>query len=137
MRTLLLLVCCVVSVGCASKPSTIGSADSQITVGQRYVLQIPTIQTARRGYIDALIDYGKPFERLSPYDDFDPYSRRPLREVPTGSIVLVSEIAIHPNGFVAVYGEVESEDREEVDLSPLIGGRSFEPAKVRKYLKPK
>src|SRR5262249_48229941 len=122
------LACCIAAlclVGCATTPRQIGSGETHLTVGQKYVLKRDAILLERRGLIESLENPDHTFADYKPYRDYDPYSVRPIAVLPAGTMLAVKKIRMFKGDRFDVEGEI---------LSGKYKGQSANPYDVAKGL---
>jgi hypothetical protein len=146
-------------IGCSTTRSKLGSGDSQLVVGKKYVLRRDAILLERRGSIASIENPDYKLENYQPYKNYDPYSIRPRGVLPAGTILQVKRIRKFKNDSFDVEGEILSGEYKRQPVSAyaaakgvtigdwpptgmvmmenLCGGRSFDPTRLPRNLSEK
>ena len=146
-------------VGCSTNRSQLGSGDSQLVVGKKYVLRRDAILLERRGLIDAIENPEHKLENYKPYKDYDPYYLQPKGVLPAGTVLQVKKLRTFKDDSFEVEGEILSGKYKrqpvgayaavkgltiggwpptgKVMMENLCGGRSFDPTQLQRNLSEK
>jgi len=149
-----LLALCL--LGCATAPRQIGSGDTHLAVGQKYVLKRDAILLERRGLIESIENPELSFDDYKPYRDYDPYYVRPISILPAGTLLEVKKIRTFKGDHFDVEGEILSGEHKYQSPSPyavakgltvggwpptgkvmmenLCGGMAFDPDQLQRNL---
>ena len=102
------LVACACLTSCAS--TKLAEADHKgihLRVNQQYVLVDDVVRFSHRGTIDSLRIVTKPIDSLVEYEDYDPYSSRPVGIVPKGAVLEIESIRKLASGELLVIAKLE------------------------------
>jgi len=145
--------------GCATAPRQIGSVETHLVVGQKYVLKRDAILLERRGLIESLENPDHSFDNYKPYRDYDPHSVRPIAVLPAGTLLQVKKIRTFKGDSFDVEGEILSGKYKyespsaydvakgltvggwpptgKVMMENLCGGSAFDPDQLQRNLSKK